>query len=149
MILLIFIWHLDHDIVLDYFKDYDFWIMDIFIFVFLLLLHCVEWRLFPLISWSGMGLCWRTVFTNFRVRNPVGLQSFSLRRISARWNWVEKLVFCVLFIYLLVCYLFIYCLFVCLLFNYFKGAVCYLMHQLCRGGWGGELFLCFGGLALA
>ena len=99
--------------------------------LFLLLLHCVEWRLFPLISWSGMGLCWRTVFTNFRVRNPVGLQSFSLRRISARWNWVEKLVFCVLFIYLLVCNLFIYCLFVCLLFNYFKGAVCYLMHQLC------------------
>ena len=26
-----FIWHLDHDIDLDYFKDYDFWIMDIFI----------------------------------------------------------------------------------------------------------------------
>ena len=28
-------------------------------------------------------------------------------------------------------YLFIHCLFVCLLFNFFKGAVCWFMHQLC------------------
>ena len=67
---------------------------------------------------------------------------------------MEKLAFCAaFFFYLFVYYFFIYCLFVCLRFNYFKGAVCYFMHQLCglaprELGEGGGIFLCFGGLAL-
>ena len=63
-----------------------------------------------------------------------------------REAWVEKLVFCAVFIYLFVYYLFIYCLFVCLLFNYFKGAVCCFMHQLCGlapwGLWGVGRYFC-------
>ena len=58
---------------------------------------------------------------------------------------MEKLVFCVEFIYLFVYYLFIYCLFVCLLFNYFKGAIVWFSAVGKRRG----LFLCFGGLAVA
>ena len=62
------------------------------------------------------------------------------RRISAQGNWMEKLLLCVVFIYLFVD-LFIYCLFVCLLFIYFKGAVRWVMDQLYRlalleRGWG-------------
>ena len=44
---------------------------------------------------------------------------------------LQEILVCAVFIYLFVCYLFIYCLFVCLLFNYFNGAVCCFMHQLC------------------
>ena len=42
-------------------------------------------------------------------------------------------------VYLYAYYLFIDCLFVCLLFNYFEGAVCCFMYQLCGCGlapWG-------------
>ena len=64
---------------------------------------------------------------------------------------------CTVFIYLFVYDVFIYCLFVCFLFNYFKRAACWFMHQLCGlapwglGGvcGGGGLYLCFGGLHLA
>ena len=42
MILLIFILHLDHDVVLDYFKDYDSWIMHIFIYCFYC--YCAAWN---------------------------------------------------------------------------------------------------------
>ena len=60
---------------------------------------------------------------------------------------------CVLLcVYLFVFSLFIYWLFVCLLFNYFKGPVCWFMHQLCGlapWGLGRELSVCFDGLALA
>ena len=53
-------------------------------------------------------------------------RNLGFRRISARGNWMGKLLFCAVFIYL-----FIDCLFVCLLFIYFKGAVCWVMYQLC------------------
>ena len=83
--------------------------------LFLLLFSCVEWRLFCLISWWGVGFRWRIISADFRVKNPVGYTNLSLQSISARGNWVEKLAFCVDFIFLFVSYLFIYCLFVCLL----------------------------------
>ena len=35
-------WHLDNDIVFDRFKDYDFWIMDIFIYYFCC--YCTAWN---------------------------------------------------------------------------------------------------------
>ena len=57
-------------------------------------------------------------------------RKFSLQRIPARWNWVEKLVFCAVFIYLFIICLFIVCFYVCF-FNYFKGVVCWFMHQFC------------------
>ena len=66
-------------------------------------------------------------------------ETLRLRRISARGNWVEKLVFCVVFIYLFIYYLLIYYLFIYLLFIYFKGAVYHVMHQfysLALWGWG-------------
>ena len=97
-----------------------------------MLLHYVEWGLFPLISWWGGWVSVEGQFPQiFGWETRWATRNFSLQRISARWNWVEKLVFCAVFIYLFVCYLFIYCLFVCLLFNYFNGAVCCFMHQLC------------------
>ena len=39
--------------------------------LFLLLWHRVEWRLFRLI-YGECGFCWLTVFTDFRVKNPRG-----------------------------------------------------------------------------
>ena len=51
-------------------------------------------------------------------------------------------------VYLFICLLFAYLLLFCLLFNYFNGAVCWFMHELCGlAPWG--QYLCFGGLALA
>ena len=101
--------------------------------LFLLLLHCMEWRLFCLTSWQGV-VCVGGQFPEiFGWETRLATQSLSLRRISARGNWVEKLVFCVEFIYLFLFYLFIYCLFVCLLFNYFKGAIVWFS-ALGRGG---------------
>ena len=126
--------------------------------LFLLLLRCVEWRLFPLISWWGVGRGGGVSVDGqfpliFGWETRWATRNFSLRRISARWNWMEKPMYYAVFIYLFVYYLFIYCLFACLLFNYFNGAVCCFMHQLCGlapwGLGGGGLFLCFGGSALA
>ena len=91
------------------------------------------------------------LYTYFRVKNPGGgggggsAQNLGLWRISARGRWMEV----------------IYCLFVCLPFIYFKGAVCWVMHQLCglalldRRGDGVEVAISvefwggFGGLAPA
>ena len=119
--------------------------------LFLLILHCVEGRLSPSIFWWGRVSVDEQFAQIFGWDIRWATRNFSLRRISARWNWVEKLVFCAAFIYFFVYYLFIYCLFVCSLFNYFKGAVCWFMHQLYdlarwvfrRGGWGAISVLVF------
>ena len=99
--------------------------------LFLLLLHCVEWRLFHLISWWGRVSVDGQFPQIFEWEIRWATRNFSLRRISARWNWVEKFVFCAVFNYLFVYYAFIYCWFICLLFNYFKGAVFWFRHQFC------------------
>ena len=70
---------------------------------------------------GGAGVLLLDSFHTFSDEHPGGLHDIlvGLPRISARGNWMKKLVFCAVFIYLSVYYLFIYCLFVCLLFNYF------------------------------
>ena len=57
MILLIFIWHLDHDNVLDYFKDYNFWIMDIFIYYFYCYYTAWNEGFPPYFHGEGVGFC--------------------------------------------------------------------------------------------
>ena len=54
-------------------------------------------------------------FHRFLDEQPGGLQEISvcLSRISAQGNWIEKLVFCAMFIYLFIICLFIVCLCVC------------------------------------
>ena len=108
---LIFIWHLDLNIVLDCFKDCDFWIMDIVIRYFYC--YCTAWNEgFSSRGWVSVDGQSPQIFwweTQWATRN------FSLWKISAQWNWMEKLVFCVVFIYLFFLCLFIGCLYVCFL----------------------------------
>ena len=99
--------------------------------LFLFLLHCMEWRLLLLISWWEWLSVGRQFPQIFQWKTRRATRNLGLRRISTRENWVEKLVFSAVFVYLFVYYLFNYCLFVCLLFIYFKGAVFWVMHQLC------------------
>ena len=79
------------------------------------------------VGWGG-GVLLADSFHRFSGEHPGGLHKISivLPTISARGNWMEKLVFCAIgwrslcfALYLFVYYLFIHCLFVCLLFNYF------------------------------
>ena len=103
-----FIWYLDNAFVWDCFQDYDFQIMDIFT-LFLLLLHYMGWRLFYLISSQGMVFSWRTVSADFQANclgNCGNSLSLCLQSIVAWRNWVEKLVFWTVLIYLF--YLFIH-----------------------------------------
>ena len=46
-------WHLDHDMVLDYFKDYDFWIM-IYLFTIFIVIALRGMNAFPL-KFPGRG----------------------------------------------------------------------------------------------
>ena len=64
-------------------------------------------------------------FHTFSDEQPGGLHKIlvGLPRISTRRNWMEKLVFCAVFIYLSVYYLFIYCLFFVCFLIIFKGLV--------------------------
>ena len=72
-------------------------------------------KAFPLSSW------WRWVSVDGQFSQILGWETqwatrnFSLWRISARWNWVEKLLISTVFIYLFVYYLLIYYFFVCFL----------------------------------
>ena len=96
-----------------------------------MLLRCVEWRLFCLIFWcaqkgGSVGGQFPKIFgwTPCRAAQSLGRFAEDLRRRKLDG---EDCVF----IYLLVNYLFIYSFFVCLLFNYFEGASCWVMSQLC------------------
>ena len=78
-----------------------------------------------LVRLGGVGrFCWGTVSTDFQVNTPGGLHKVlvGLPRIFARGNWMEKLAFCAVFIYLFIICLFVVCLCVCFLII-FKGLV--------------------------
>ena len=92
-------------------------------------------KAFPLNFLAGVGFCGQ--FHRFLSEKPGGLHEILVcwrypHGEMRREAWVEKLAFCAVFIYLFICLLCVYLLLVCsLLFNYFKEAVCWLMHQLC------------------
>ena len=107
--------------------------MDIFIIFIVITLRGMKAFLlnFLVEGWGGEGGCSRSVSTDFRVKDPWGCTKSWFSEDLCTGNWMEKLVFCAVFISLFVHYLFIYCLCVCLLFIYFYGAVCWVMRQLC------------------
>ena len=115
--------------------------------LFLLLLHCVEWKLFRLISWREWVSVDRQFPQIFEWETRWATRNFSLRKISAQWNEKRSLggEACALrCVYLFICLLCVHLLFVYSLpFNYFKEAVCWLMHQLCGlAPWSLEGYLC-------
>ena len=125
---------------MDCFKDYDFWIMDISIDYF----YCyyTAWNEVFLLNFVvGVGFCWRTVSTYFWVENPGGCRKSRFPE-DLRMGKLDGETFVLRCVYF-----FVYLLFVCLLFIYFKGAVCWVMHESCGlaplegGGRWGWLFM--------
>ena len=116
MILLIFIWHLDHDIVLDYFKDYDFWIMDIFIYYF----YCYSSAWNEGFSPKYPGGCGFPLTENFHIfsgEKPCGLHEVLVCGGSLHGEIGRRSLYFALclFIYLFIICLFIACSYVCFL----------------------------------
>ena len=72
LLLLIIIWHLDHDIVLDYFKDCNFWMMDIFIYYLIVIALC-GMKTFPLNFPVGGVFLLANIFRRFLGEKPGGL----------------------------------------------------------------------------
>ena len=77
-----------------------------------------------------------------RWKTRAAAQNLGLRRISARGNWMEELVFFTCVLCLFICLLFVFLMFLCVFaFTNLYGAVCWVMHQLCdlaplEGVWG-------------
>ena len=111
MILLIFIWHLDHDIVLDYFKDYDFWIMDIFIYYFIVIALRLM-KAFPLSFMVGCGFLMTDSFHRFSGEKPGELHKILVCGGSpqGKIGWRSLCFALCLCIYLFIICFFIACL---------------------------------------
>ena len=76
----------------------------------------------------GHGFLLAECFHIFSGKKPGALHKISVSGGSPRRKIVWR-SFCFALCFF-ICF-FIYCLFLCLLFVYFKGAVCWVMHQLC------------------
>ena len=117
MILLIFIWHLDHDNVLDYFKDYNFWIMDIFIYYFYCYYTAWNEDFFPCFQWWRGGFLLADSFHRFSAEKPGELHEILVCGGSPHGEigWRSLCFRLCLFICLFITCLFITCLYVCFL----------------------------------